>query len=114
MATIYHNPRCGTSRTVLQRLEQAGLKPDVVQYLETPLDRAQLAELIGNAGLSVREAIRAKEAIYNELGLDDASLSDDDLLDAMAQHPILMNRPFVVTEKGTRLCRPADVVDQIL
>lgn len=114
MVTIYHNPQCGTSRTVLQRLEQAGLTPDIVQYLKTPLAKDELAKLIGNAGLAVREAMRSKEPIYNELGLDDASLSDDDLLDAMVQHPILMNRPFVVTEKGTRLCRPADVIDQIL
>jgi len=114
MATIYHNPRCGTSRTVLQRLEDAGVRPQIVEYLKTPLPRAQLAALIHDAGLSVRDAMRAKEPVYKELGLDDPALSDEQLLDAMARHPILMNRPFVVTSRGTRLCRPADVLDEIL
>ncbi len=114
MAIIYHNPRCGTSRTVLQTLKDQGHEVEVIEYLKTPLDAAALARLIGNAGLSVREALRSKEALYTELGLDDPSLGDDALLQAMEAHPILMNRPFVVTAKGTRLCRPADVVREIL
>ena len=114
MAIIYHNPRCGTSRTVLQTLEERGLAPKIVLYLETPLNRQELAQLIASAGINVRQALRSKEAIYTELGLDDPRLTDDQLLMAMEHHPILMNRPFVVTEKGARLCRPATVVDEIL
>lgn len=114
MAVIYHNPRCGTSRTVLQALQDAGHAVEVVEYLKTPLKRDELARLIAAAGITVREAIRSKEAIYSELGLDNPDLSDDELLQAMEAHPILMNRPIVVTDKGTRLCRPADVVNEIL
>lgn len=114
MTTIYHNPRCGTSRTVLQTLEERGLAPTIVLYLETPLDRRQLAQLIARAGLEVRQAIRSKEALYTELGLDNPALTDEQLLAAMEQHPVLVNRPFVVTEKGARLCRPATVVEEIL
>lgn len=114
MTTIYHNPRCGTSRTVLQILQDRGLNVDIVEYLQTPWTRDELARLIGDAGLSVREALRSKETLYQELKLDDASLGDDDLLDAMVAHPILVNRPFVVTDRGTRLCRPASLVEQIL
>lgn len=113
-ATIYHNPRCGTSRTVLQALQDAGRKVEVVEYLKQPLKRDALAKLIADAGLSVREAVRSKESLYTELGLDDPKVSDEQLLTAMEQHPILMNRPFVVTEKGSRLCRPADVLQEIL
>jgi arsenate reductase len=112
--TIYHNARCGTSRTVLDHLREAGATPDVVNYLETPPSREQLAAMIKQAGLQVRDAVRAKEAVYQELGLDQAGVTDDQLLDAMISHPILINRPFVVTDKGTRLCRPADVVNEIL
>lgn len=112
--TIYHNARCGTSRTVLDHLREAGVTPDVVNYLETPPSREQLAAMIKQAGLQVRDAVRAKEAVYQELGLDQAGITDDQLLDAMISHPILINRPFVVTDKGTRLCRPADVVNEIL
>lgn len=114
MTKIYHNPRCGTSRTVLQILQDRGLAPEIIEYLKTPLSRDALAALIGAAGLTVREAIRTKEPVYQELGLDDPTLSDGQLLDAMAEHPVLMNRPFVTTAKGTRLCRPATVVDEIL
>lgn len=114
MAIIYHNPRCGTSRTVLQALQDHGHEVEIVEYLKHPLDRHALAQLIGDAGISVREAMRSKEALYAELGLDDSSLGDEALLQAMESHPILMNRPFVVTAKGTRLCRPADVVNDIL
>lgn len=114
MAIIYHNPRCGTSRNVLQALQDAGHDVEVIEYLKQPLDRDALAALISSAGITVREAIRSKEPIYAELGLHDTSLGDDALLQAMADHPILMNRPFVVTEKGARLCRPADTVSEIL
>lgn len=112
MTIIYHNPRCSTSRNTLQRLRDKGLEPEIVEYLKTPPTRSQLAKLIGDAGLTPREAIRAKEAVYAELGLEQAT--DDQLLDAMAANPILINRPFVVTEKGTRLARPIEAVDEIL
>jgi len=112
--TIYHNPRCGTSRTVLDHLHQAGIEPVVVEYLKTPPTRETLAAMIKQAGLSVRDAVRSKEAIYQELNLDAEGVGDDQLLDAMIAHPILINRPFVVTERGARLCRPADVLEEIL
>jgi arsenate reductase len=112
--TIYHNPRCGTSRTVLEALREAGVTPTVVEYLKTPPSRETLKALIAQAGLSVRDAVRIKEPIYQELGLDAPDVSDDRLLDAMMEHPILINRPFVVTPKGARLCRPAEVVHDIL
>jgi len=114
MITIYHNPRCGTSRTTLQLLKDKGFEPRVIEYLQTPPTREELAALIHDAGLSVRQAMRAKEPVYQELGLDDPSLGDEQLLDAMMAHPILINRPFVVTDKGTRLCRPATEVESIL
>lgn len=112
--TIYHNPRCGTSRTVLEHLNDAGMSPTVVEYLKTPPSRQALQSLIAQAGLNVRDAVRTKEALYQELGLDAPGVTDDQLLDAMIAHPILINRPFVVTPKGTRLCRPADLVREIL
>lgn len=114
MTIIYHNPRCGTSRTVLEALESGGHAPTIVEYLKTPLSAAQLRKLFSDAGLTARQAIREKEAIYTELGLDDPAVSDDQLIAAIAEHPILLNRPFVVTSKGTRLCRPATVVQEIL
>jgi len=112
MTTIYHNPRCSTSRNTLERLRAAGREPEIIEYLKTPPSRDQLAKLISDAGLTPREAVRVKEAVYAELGLEGAS--DAQLLDAMAAHPILINRPFVVTEKGTRLGRPIEAVDEIL
>ncbi|MCG2584484.1 arsenate reductase (glutaredoxin) [Massilia sp. TS11] len=111
-ATIYHNNRCSNSRGALERLRAAGIEPEIIDYLANPPSRAQIAALIGAAGLSVREAMRSKEAVYSELGLADAS--DAQLLDAIAAHPVLLNRPFVVTPKGTRLCRPPELVDQLL
>lgn len=114
MVTIYHNPRCSTSRNALQRLRDEGHEPAIVEYLKTPLQAAELATLIHAAGLTVRDAMRAKEAIYSELALDDPSLTDAQLLDAIASHPILLNRPFVVTAKGTRLCRPGSLIEEIL
>lgn len=114
MIKIYHNPRCGTSRTVLQQLRDQGLEPEVIDYQKTPLTEGQLSSLFQQAGITPREAIRAKEPLFGELGLDDPSVADAQLLKAMATHPILLNRPFVVTDKGARLCRPASVVDEIL
>lgn len=110
--TIYHNPACGTSRNTLALIRNAGIEPVVVDYLRQPPDQAALADLIANAGLSVREAIRQKEALYQELGL--ASRSDAELIAAMVAHPILINRPLVVTPLGVRLCRPSELVLDIL
>ncbi len=114
MAVIYHNPRCGTSRKVLQALQEHGHEVEVIEYLKHPLKRDALAKMIAAAGLSVREAVRSKEALYTELGLDAPSVDDETLLQAMENHPILMNRPFAITDKGTRLCRPAEVIEDIL
>ncbi|MDG2524044.1 arsenate reductase (glutaredoxin) [Stenotrophomonas sp. HITSZ_GD] len=111
---IWHNPRCGTSRNVLALLRHAGIEPQVVEYLRNPPDRAQLREMIAAAGLSVREAMRAKEPAYRERGLDDPALDEDALLDAMLAEPVLINRPFVRTPLGTRLCRPSEVTLEIL
>jgi arsenate reductase (glutaredoxin) len=112
--TIYHNPRCGTSRDTLALIREAGVDPVVIEYLKEPPPRAQLQRMIAESGLSAREALRAKEPIYAELGLGDTSLSDAQLLDAMLANPILINRPFVTAPGGTRLCRPAALVHEIL
>jgi arsenate reductase len=112
--TIYHNPGCGTSRNALTLLRESGIDPVVVEYLRDPPSRAQLQALIQDAGLTVREALRQRGTPYDELGLGDPALSDDQLLDAMLAHPILINRPFVVTPLGTRLCRPLDRLHEIL
>ena len=112
--TIYHNPRCGTSRNTLALIRNTGVEPTVIDYLASPPSHALLKAMIKAAGLSVREAIRAKEVVYAELGLDDPALDDDALIDAMMAHPILINRPFVVTERGVRLCRPSELVLDIL
>lgn len=109
---IYHNPRCTTSRKTLELLRDNGIEPEVVEYLKTPLSRDELAALIRTAGIEVRTAVRKREALYTELSLADAG--DDQLLDAMAEHPILIERPFVVTPKGARLARPVDTVREIL
>ncbi len=114
MTTIYHNPDCGTSRNTLAMIRNAGIEPTVIEYLKTPPDRATLIKLIADAGLTVRGALREKCDPYEALGLQDDRFSDDALLDLMLQHPILINRPFVVTERGTRLCRPSEVVLDIL
>jgi len=111
-AVIYHNPKCSTSRKTLELLRDNGIEPDVVQYLKTPPSRSELVKMIRTAGLDVRTAVRKREALYTELNLADAS--DDQLLDAMTEHPILIERPFVVTSKGTRLARPVDTVREIL
>lgn len=112
--TIYHNPACGTSRNTLAMIRNAGIEPIVIEYLNTPPDRQTLQAMIRDAGLTVREAIREKGTPYAELGLCDPALTDDQLLDAMLTHPILINRPFVVTKLGVRLCRPSEVVIDIL
>ncbi|WMD20454.1 arsenate reductase (glutaredoxin) [Achromobacter seleniivolatilans] len=112
--TIYHNPKCGTSRNTLAMIRNAGIEPEVVLYLETPPSRATLKALFKQAGISVRDALREKGTPYLELGLDDVSLAEDALLDAIEQHPILLNRPFVSTPLGARLCRPSELVLDIL
>ncbi len=109
---IYHNPRCSTSRKTLELLRENGIEPTVVQYLKTPPSRDELAAMIEAAGIDVRTAVRKRESLYNELNLADAD--DDALLDALAAHPILIERPFVVTARGTRLARPIDAVREIL
>nr|WP_327537102.1 arsenate reductase (glutaredoxin) [uncultured Mycolicibacterium sp.] len=111
-AVIYHNPRCSTSRKTLDLLRDNGIEPTVVEYLKTPPTRAELVTMISDAGIDVRTAVRKRESLYTELNLADAT--DDQLLDAMAAHPILIERPFVVTGKGTRLARPVDAVREIL
>ena len=113
-AVIYHNPNCGTSRNTLALIRFVGIEPEVIDYLANPPSRARLVELITAAGLSMRDAIRQKGTPYEALGLGDAALSDDALLDAMLAHPILINRPLVQTDRGTRLCRPSEVVLEIL
>ncbi|TWG83869.1 arsenate reductase [Cupriavidus gilardii J11] len=112
--TIYHNPACGTSRNTLAMIRNAGIEPRVIEYLVTPPSRAELRDMIDRAGLTVRQALREKGTPYAELGLDDPALTDDQLLDAMLAHPILINRPFVITGLGVRLCRPSEVVLDIL
>ena len=112
--TIYHNPKCGTSRNTLGLIRNAGIEPMVIEYLEHPPGREQLAAMIEAAGLTVREALRQKETVFAELGLADPAITDDQLLDAMLRHPILINRPFVITEQGARLCRPSELVLDIL
>jgi arsenate reductase len=112
--TIYHNPQCGTSRNVLGLIRESGTEPEVIEYLETPPSREKLLELIEKMGLTVRDVLRRKGTPYDELGLDNPSLSDDQLLDAMVAHPILINRPIVVTPLGTKLCRPSETVLDIL
>lgn len=111
---IYHNPECGTSRNTLAMIRNAGIEPHVVEYLKSPPARALLGQLIERAGLSPRGLLREKGTPYADLGLGDASLPDDALIDAMMEHPILINRPLVVTPLGVRLCRPSEVVLEIL
>jgi arsenate reductase len=111
---IYHNPKCGTSRNTLALIRNSGIEPLVIDYLSNPPTREALAAMITQAGLTVREAMRAKESAYAELALDDPGLGDDALLDAILANPILLNRPFVVTPAGARLCRPSELVLDIL
>ena len=112
--TIYHNPDCGTSRNTLAMIRQSGVEPTVIEYLKTPPTRTRLRELIAAMGISVRALLRQKGTPYAELGLDDAKWTDDELIDLMLAHPILINRPVVVTPKGIKLCRPSETVLDIL
>lgn len=111
---IYHNPSCGTSRKVLETIRNAGFEPVIVEYLKTPPDKETLKHLIGKMAVSVRSIIREREAPYRELGLDDPSLTDEQLLEAIAAHPVLLNRPIVVSDLGAKLCRPAETVVELL
>jgi arsenate reductase len=111
---IYHNQACGTSRNTLAMIRQSGEQPEVIEYLKNPPDRARLIELIAAMGISVRALLREKATPYAELGLADPKWSDDELIDFMLDHPILINRPIVVTPKGTRLCRPSEAVLELL
>ena len=112
--TIYHNPACGTSRNTLAMIKAAGLQPTVIEYLKTPPTRAEIMALVTAMGVTVRDVLREKGTPYADLALGDQSLSDEALLDAIEQHPILLNRPIVVTERGVRLCRPSEAVLDIL
>lgn len=111
---IYHNPDCGTSRNTLAMIRNSGVEPTVIEYLKNPPNREQLVALIAAAGLGVRGIMRAKEAMFSELGLADPAKTDGELIEAMMTHPILINRPIVVTPLGTRLCRPSELVLDIL
>ena len=112
--TIYHNPACGTSRNTLAMIRASGTEPTIIEYLKTPPPRAELRDLLARMGMSVRDVLRQKGTPYDALGLDNPTLSDDALLDAIEAHPILINRPIVVTPKGVRLCRPSERVLDLL
>lgn len=112
--TIYHNPRCGTSRNTLELIKNTGQDVEIIEYLKTPPSKATLQKLVKDSGLAIRDFMRQKEAIYQDNNLDDPKWSDDELLDWMVKEPILMNRPVVVTKKGTRLCRPKEILFEIL
>jgi len=111
---IYHNPACGTSRNTLGLIYNCGVEPRIIEYLKTPPSRGELASLIGRMGISARDLLRKKGTPYDELKLDDLALTDEQLIDAMMAHPILINRPIVVTPKGVKLCRPSEAVLDIL
>ncbi|MBC3881124.1 arsenate reductase (glutaredoxin) [Undibacterium sp. LX40W] len=111
---IYHNPKCGTSRNTLAMIRNAGIEPEVIEYLKTPPSKQVLSEIVKAIGVPIREVMRKKETQYAELQLDDAKWSDDALLDIMLEHPVLINRPIVITPLGTRLCRPSEEVLAIL
>jgi arsenate reductase len=113
-ATIYHNPKCGTSRTVLAMLREKGIEPEIVEYLVTPPDRAALTALLARMGIGPRKILRRRGTPFDELGLDDPKWTDDELIGFIAEHPILLERPVVVTPKGAKLCRPADVVNTLI
>ncbi len=112
--TIYHNPACGTSRNTLEMIRNSGNEPTIIYYLETPPSRDELVKLISNMGIAVRDLLRKNVEPYEQLGLDDDRFTDEQLIQFMLQHPILINRPIVVTPRGTRLCRPSEVVLDIL
>lgn len=112
--TIYHNPKCGTSRNTLALIRNTGVEPEIIEYLQTPPSKQVLQDLIAAMQLPVRDVMRQKESLYTELQLDDAKWSDEDLIDQMLAHPILINRPIVVTSMGVKLCRPSELVLDIL
>ncbi|WP_348699468.1 arsenate reductase (glutaredoxin) [Duganella fentianensis] len=112
--TIYHNTACGTSRKTLEAIRASGVEPQIIDYVKQPPTRAELEQMIAQAGITVRQAMRNKGELYEQLGLADTSLPDAALLDAMMAHPILIERPFVVSDKGVRLCRPSELVQEIL
>ena len=112
--TIYHNPKCGTSRNVLELIRQAGIEPEIILYLEAPPTRTELVQLISDMGIRARDLVRQKGDLYLELNLANKALSESELIDAMIEHPILIERPIVVSAQGSRLCRPADRVLEIL
>ncbi len=114
LVTIYHNPKCGTSRNVLAMIRESGVEPEVIEYLKTPPSREKLVELIAAMDIPVRDVLRQKGTPYDELGLGDDKWSDDELIDFMMAHPILINRPIVVTNKGVKLCRPSETVLELL
>jgi len=112
--TIYHNPKCGTSRNTLEMIRKSGVEPTVIEYLKTPPSREELVSLIKRMGVPVRDVLRQKGTPYEELGLGEDKWSDDELIDFMMEHPILINRPIVVSDKGVRLCRPSETVLDLL
>ncbi len=112
--TIYHNPNCGTSRNTLAMIREAGEEPKIIEYLKTPPSRDELVDLIKRMGISTRDLLRQKGTPYDELGLGEDKWSDDELVDFMMEHPVLINRPIVVTDKGVRLCRPSEQVTDLL
>jgi arsenate reductase (glutaredoxin) len=112
--TVYHNPNCGTSRNVVAMIRNSGAEPTIIEYLKTPPSREELVDLIRRAGLTPRQLLRRKGTPYDELGLDDPTIADDTLIDLMIEHPILINRPLVVTPRGVKLCRPSEAVLDIL
>jgi arsenate reductase len=112
--TIYHNPNCGTSRNVLAAIRAAGHEPRIVEYLKDRLTREELKDLIARANLTIRDVVRRKEALFRELGLDERDVGEDEILDAMIQHPLLINRPIVTTENAAKLCRPSEMVKVLL
>lgn len=112
--TIYHNPKCGTSRNTLAMIRESGEEPEIIEYLKTPPSRERLVELIGEMGIGVRDLLRQKGTPYDELGLDDPKWTDDQLIDFMMEHPILINRPIVVSPQGAKLCRPSEEVLSLL
>ncbi len=112
--TIYHNPGCGTSRNALAAIRASGHEPVVIEYLKTPPTRDELKSLIARMGVPVRTVVRSKESLFRELGLDELEVGDEELLDAMMAHPVLINRPIVVTERAVRLCRPSETVKELL
>lgn len=114
MTTIYHNPDCGTSRNALAMINASGEQPEVIEYLRNPPSRARLIELIAQMGITPRDLLRRKDTPFDDLGLDDPTLTEDQLIDAMLEHPILINRPIVVTSKGAALCRPSERVLALL